>query len=122
MVDPVRDLHGIARDSYVRASSEGRQAPPFRAAEQRVHDQNAGKPGVRHHFRFAELGYSDAGRPVFDLAPRQFRYLVGLRVRAEPDPAGARHLGHLGDVQLDDVEVEHQRGRVEVGERAHRGR
>src|SRR5439155_6599333 len=73
-------------------------------------DEQAADAGGGHHLGLAELRTGDAERPRRDLAPRDLRTLVGLRVRANrlADPADVS--GHALEIALEAIEVEEQRG------------
>src|SRR5205807_10234680 len=73
-------------------------------------DEEAGDPGRRRHLRLRELGADDARRTGGDLAPRDLRALVGLRVRAELLARGRHVRGRGTEVPVEAVEVEEKGG------------
>jgi hypothetical protein len=68
-------------------------------------DEEIAHAGGGHHLGLAHLCHADTDRAGRDLAARDLRALVGLRMRAEL-LAGGLHVGrHLLDIALEAVEV-----------------
>ena len=129
-VDEVPDRDAVGRRG-VRESLGGarrvachRQPDPGREAGGALHllgadegerDQDVLDPGVGHHLRLAELLAGDPDRTCGELQAGDLRQLVGLRVRAQRQPVCVAVGLHRADVALDDVEIDGEERRGEVG-------
>ena len=67
-----------------------------------------------HHLCFAQFLTADADSTGFNLLFGYDRAFVGLGVRAARDAVAAERLLHRGEVGLEPIEVDTQRGRVEI--------
>ena len=85
-------------------------------AEDRIADEDVADAGRGHHLGLAELLAGDADRAAGELLVRERGELVRLDVRPERDAERVAVGLHAVDVALDRVEVDDQRGRVDVGE------
>ena len=113
-VDGARDLHGIDRNLQ-RPSLRQLLQPRHLRLEQGIGDQYivAGQ-----HLRLAHFGNRDPDGAGRELQLRNLGDLVGLHVRPERHTPRATMLLHPRDVALERVEVDVERGCVEV-ERGH---
>ena len=73
---------------------------------------------VRHHLDLAELLAGDADRTGLHLHFGERRDLVGLDVRPVGEPVTGEKVLRATDVRLDDIEIDHNRGCVEVGDQS----
>ena len=81
-------------------------------------DQNRFDAAIRKRLGFAELGAADADRAGRELALGDVDALVSLRMRAQRDARQLRERRHLLDVAIERVEIDHERGRVQIGARS----
>ncbi len=72
-------------------------------------------PGGDERLGFVDLLAADADRAARDLRLRDVRALVRLRVRPQRDAGAAHGVRHQVEVALEGVEVDDERGRVDVG-------
>ena len=80
-----------------------------------------GDAGIRHHLDLAELLAGDADRAGIHLQLGQRRDLVRLDVRPVGEAVARERLLRAADVRLDDVEVDHDRGCIEIGDQRGHG-
>ena len=83
-----------------------------------IGNQDVVKSSGHHHFGFADFGAREARRTCLHLESRDLGHLVGLCVRPQSNTGVASALGHFGNVVFHHVEIDDERGRVEV-ERVH---
>ena len=75
--------------------------------------------GVREDLGLRRLGHGQPGGAGRELQARDLDDLVGLGVRPQAHPGGARPLRHGGDVALDAVEVDEDGGGGDVVHAGH---
>jgi hypothetical protein len=93
-----------------------RQSAPreVRRADDLVGDEHVANARFHECFGFAYLLAADADRPALDLLLRDIGTFVRLRVRTECNAGPARRMGHQVEVSLEGIEVDHERGCVNV--------
>ncbi len=101
----------------IRATREQRhEAVDLDAADDLVRHQDRPEPGIRQDFGLTQLRHCDADGTRFELAARHFRGLRRLEVRAQLSRLVCEKGGHLRDVRFNDVQVEEEAGRIQVGD------
>ncbi len=89
-------------------------------APDRIRDEDVGDPARGEHLRLAEVPDRDALRARAELDPGEGDALVGLRVRPQGDAPLRQRRDEARRVPLDDIEVDHELGRVEPGRESRR--
>ncbi len=111
MADVRRVVDQHANRRFVRHRREPRE---LRRADDLVGDEHVADARCHERFGFPYLLAADADRPALDLLLRDVGALVRLRVRTERDAGAARRMGHQVEVALEGIEVDHERGGVDV--------
>ena len=100
----------------LRLAREPGEPAQLALAHHLVAHQDVGDAAAHQGLGFADLLHALADRPGRDLAARDRRRLVGLGMRAHTHAGGVGEAGHLGDVAVEGVEVDHQRRRLDIGD------
>ena len=99
------------------AAAQVREATRLGRSDHLVGDQDVLDAGGGHHLRLAQLGAGHAQRATRDQLVRQRRRLQSLGVRAPVDAGIVDHdAGDALDVAVQQVQVDEQGGRVELGD------
>jgi hypothetical protein len=105
----IHDDHRVGRLAH-----EAHETPDRAGRHDLGGDQQPADARARHHLGLAELRAGDAERAGGDLTARDLGTLVGLGVGADRLAGAPRVPGHRGEVLLEAVEVEEQRGRRDL--------
>jgi hypothetical protein len=108
-------LDGVRGSPNRGALKQRPQARELGLPNDRVRDQDVVDSGLDHHLGLPELRDGDPGRASVQLHPRDVGALVGLRVGPKAHAGLVGDPLQVGDVSLEHLEVDHQRGGVEVG-------
>ena len=120
---PARHHLVVEHDRHALEAPDQRGEPlGLGVAQHVVGEQDVvGDAGIRHHLDLAELLAGDADRAGVDLQLRQRRDLVRLDVRAVGEAVARERVLRALDVRLDDVEVDDNRGCIEIGDQSGHG-
>ena len=110
-VDRVGMIH--RRHESLRVPRQNRQTLRRRPAHHGRGDQDVVDTAVAQRLGLAQLGAAHADRARRDLPPRDLHALVGLGVGTQRHASHACELGHGGDIALEGVEFDQQRGGVQ---------
>ena len=91
-----------------------RKSRELRRSDDLVGDEHIADAGCDERLRFADFLAADTDGAALDLQVRDVGALVRLRVWTERDARAARRVGHQVEVALEGVEVDDERGRVDV--------
>ena len=97
-----------------RLLRERREARELGGADDLVGDEHVADARGDERLRLADFLAADAGGPALDLQLGDRGALVRLRVRAQRDARAVRRVRHQVEVALEGVEVDDERGRVDV--------
>jgi hypothetical protein len=112
------DIAGvIGADRDVRAAVELGDELYFGCADDFVGDQHILDAALDHHRGLAGLLHADAGGAQRYLAQRDLGALVAFRVRPQADVAAPQRIGQALQIALERIELEHETGRVDLGQR-----
>jgi len=100
-----------------RLPRQRREAQELRGRDDLVGDEHVHDAGLDERRGLVDLLAADAHRAARDLRLRDRGRFVRLRVRPQPEAAGGDLARHRVDIALERVEVEHQRGRLDRGDR-----
>ena len=111
------DLLGrVETQRDLRLAREPGEAAQLALAHHLVAHQDVGDAAAHQRLGLAHFLHALADRAGRDLPPRDRRAFVGFGMRAHAHARGARDAGHLGDVAVEGVEVDHQRRRLDIGD------
>ena len=106
----------------IEAQRDGRllckrgQPPQLAFADYLIAHQHVLHTAANEHFRFADFLHALADRAACDLSQRNRSRLVGLGMRPHAHPRDFGELGHLCDVAVESVEIDDQRGGLDLGD------
>ena len=106
----------IDRRLHLRLVLEGGKPGGLRRTDDEMSDQDIVDPGRGHDLGLGDLGHGDADRAGLAEQVRDRRALERLRMRPPAHLPGSEVIGHLPDVEVQVVEVEPERGGVQVFE------
>ena len=114
---PSRSPRPALRRRHTRRPCDARQrakARQLRRADDLVADQDVGDAAPGERLGLRHLLYAVADRATRHLQPGDDRRFVRLRVRPQLHPGRRQQLRHVVEVGLERVQIDQQRGRVDL--------
>ena len=101
----------------IRAPRQCREPLQFCRAHHFVRDQHVVHAAIHHGLGFADFLTAHADGAESDLAQRDFGAFVAFGVRAHFHVAPGKRIVQQLEVVLESIEVEYERGGIDIGER-----